>query len=142
MLCQMLRHQNHRLRTSCCICELNSDCYLKVRNPETVQEYLGKTFQEYFTQQGSSLSQCLDVVRRTLSSSPSVLRVSPISTTLSRRVESGQPIRSFPHVSKGPEPHGAAIIICNTKNRDDWNLELEDAKYIVKTQLRLQVVPV
>ena len=103
---------------------------------------LERTFQEHFTQQGSSLGQCLDVVRETLRSYPSVLRVSPISTTLSRRVVGGQHIRSPPLVSMGVEPPGAAIIICNTENRPEWIAELDDAICILTTQLRLQVLPV
>ena len=88
---------------------------------------------------GFTLHQCLDMMRHSLKNSSSVWRLSPISTTLGHRADGGVPTRLLSPVSMRTELQGAAIIICNTKNRLEWEMELEDAEYILKTQLRLQV---
>ena len=79
------------------------------------------------------------MMRHSLRNSPSVQRLYPISTTLGRRVDRGVQTELLRHVSMGAELQGAAIIICNTEKRNEWVMELEDAEYILKTQLRLQV---
>ena len=94
--------------------------------------------------QGGTLQQAVNAVRCQFEHHPAVIYSSAVTTSLGRQLTIPCPRRSthLCHSGGGTPQSGdacSAIIICNTEGRDGWEEELDDVRYSLTVQLKVQV---
>ena len=86
--------------------------------------------------------QVLQDLWRKFHENPAVRYASPVSSSLGRQIHLHFDVCDEDQLQMTDvtdEMMGSALVICNSTDREEWDIERDDALYVLETQLRMKV---